>query len=62
MASRHLLTIVSGAAALLLFVSAAAHSASARLPWAATSGLHFVEAVINADNYRAAAGGLALKK
>jgi putative membrane protein len=32
------------------------------LPWAATSGIHFVEAVINADNYRAKAGGLAMKK
>ena len=62
MANRHLLTIVSGAAALLLLVSAAPHNASARLPWAATSGLHFVEAVINADNYRAKAGGLAMKK
>jgi putative membrane protein len=62
MANRHLLTIVSGAAALLLLVSSAGHSASTRLPWAATSGLHFVEAVINADNYRAKAGGLAMKK
>jgi putative membrane protein len=61
MAHRHLLTIVSGAA-LLLLASSAAYAASARLPWAATSGLHFVEAVINADNYRAKAGGLAMKK
>ena len=62
MANRHLLSIVSAAASLLLLVSAAPHNASARLPWAATSGLHFVEAVINADNYRAKAGGLAMKK
>jgi putative membrane protein len=33
-----------------------------RIPWAATSGLHFVNAVVAADNYRAAAGGLAVKK
>jgi putative membrane protein len=32
------------------------------MPWAATSGLHFVDAVVAADNYRAAAGGLAAKK
>ena len=38
------------------------HAASTRLPWAATSGLHFVEAVVNADNFRAQAGGLAMKK
>jgi putative membrane protein len=56
------LTIASGAAALLLLTSAAPHNASAPLPWAATSGLHFVEAVVNADNYRAKAGGLAMKK
>ena len=62
MAHRHSFSIVSGAAALLLLVSSAGHSASTRLPWAATSGLHFVEAVINADNYRAKAGGLAMKK
>ena len=61
MANRHL-SIVSGAAVLLVLVSSAGHSASTRLPWAATSGLHFVEAVINADNYRAKAGGLAMKK
>ena len=61
MANRHSFSIVSGAA-LFLLVSSAGHSASARLPWAATSGLHFVEAVINADNYRAKAGGLAMKK
>jgi len=68
MANRHLLsignglTIVSGAAALLLLASSVWHPASARLPWAATSGLDFVEAVINADNYRAKAGGLAMTK
>lgn len=68
MANRHLLgilrglSIVSGAAALLLPAMSAGHTASTRLPWAATSGLHFVEAVVNADNYRAKAGGLAMKK
>jgi putative membrane protein len=68
MANRHLLTVVnglsiaSGAAALLLLATSAAYTSSTRLPWAATSGLHFVEAVVNADNYRAKAGGLAMKK
>ena len=57
MANRYL-TILSASAALILIAS----SALARLPWAATSGVHFVEAVINADNYRAKAGGLAMKK
>lgn len=62
MANRQL-PIVCGAAALLLLASSTfTHAASTRLPWAATSGLHFVEAVVNADNYRAKAGGLALKK
>ena len=61
MLKRHL-TIVSAAAALVTFASTVASSASARLPWAATSGLHFVEAIVNADNYRAAAGGLAIKR
>ena len=61
MANRHLPTV--GAAALLLLAgSAAAQPAPTRLPWAATSGLHFVEAVVNADNYRAQAAGLAIKK
>jgi putative membrane protein len=36
--------------------------AEARVPWAATSSLHFIDAVVTGDNYRAAAGGLALKK
>ena len=58
MANRYRLMIVSASAALILIAS----SASARLPWAATSGPDFVEAVINADNYRAKAGGLAMKK
>ena len=61
MANRHLLT-VSAAALLLLAGSVTAYAESTRLPWAATSGLHFVEAVVNADNYRAQAGGLAMKK
>src|ERR1700754_2555387 len=58
MVNRHPLTILSAATALVLTATAA----SARLPWAATSGLHFVEAIANADNYRAQAAGLAMKK
>jgi predicted outer membrane protein len=62
MAAHHHLGIVSATVTFVLLASPAAHAASARLPWAASSGLHFVEAVVNADNYRAAAGGLAMKK
>lgn len=58
MANRHPLTVLSATAALVLIAS----SASARLPWAATSGLDFVQAIANADNYRAQAAGLAMKK
>ena len=61
MANRFL-PIVSAVALLLLAGSVTAYAESTRLPWAATSGLHFVEAVVNADNYRAQAGGLAMKK
>jgi putative membrane protein len=50
------------AAGLVLLASAAADPALARTPWAATSGLHFVDAVVAVSNYRAAAGGLAMKK
>lgn len=60
MANRHHLIIAS--AAIVLLAGSAVEPVSARLPWAATSGLHFVEAIVNADNYRAAAGGLAMKK
>jgi putative membrane protein len=51
-------------AAPLVFALAAcaARPGSARLPWAATSGVHFVEAVVEADNYRVAAAGVALKR
>jgi putative membrane protein len=62
MAHRRHASIVSGRVALGLLASAAMHPADARLPWAATSGLHFVDAVVASDNYRAAAGGLAMKK
>jgi putative membrane protein len=62
MANRHSLTIATAGAALMLLVNATAQPAAARLPWAATSSLDFVQAVANADNYRAAAGGLAMKK
>lgn len=62
MANRHHLNIVSATAAFVLLGSFAAQPASARLPWAATSSPDFVQAVANADNYRAAAGGLAMKK
>lgn len=62
MANRLSFTVASGAAALVLLAHSGTHAASARRPWAATSGIHFVEAVVNADNYRAKAGGLAMKK
>ena len=62
MANRHHFKILSAGLGFVLLASSATDSAFARLPWAATSGLHFVEAVVNADNYRAAVGGLAMKK
>ena len=62
MANRQHLTFISATAAMLLFAGSAVHSASPRLPWAATSSVDFIEAVANADNYRAQAGGLAMKK
>ena len=60
--AHHPLNAASWTVALVLLASVPAQAASGRLPWAATSGLHFVEAVVAADNYRAAAGGLAMKK
>jgi hypothetical protein len=60
--NRHHLNIVSGIVALVLLASSAMHPVLGRIPWAATSGLHFVDAVVAADTYRAAAGGLAVKK
>ena len=62
MANRQHLRTLSGTLAVVVLAGSAAHAASARLPWAATSGLHFVDAIVAADNYRAAAGGLAIKK
>ena len=62
MANRLYLTIAGAAVAFGLLVSSAVKPASVRLPWAATSGLHFIEAIVNADNYRAAASGIAIKK
>src|SRR5262245_37681472 len=62
MAPRHQFSTLSGTAALVLFAGFCTHAAAAQLPWAATSGLFFVDAVVAADNYRAAAGGLAIKK
>jgi len=62
MATRHHLQILSGTLGFVVLLTTATQSAEAPLPWAATNGLHFVEAVINADNYRAAASGLAIKK
>ena len=47
---------------LALASNAAAWPVKVRLPWAATSGVHFVEAIVEANNYRAAAAGLALRK
>jgi len=61
MANRLHLGSLIGTLSLVLAASGATHEAVARLPWAATSGLHFVDAVVAADNYRAAAGGLAVK-
>jgi putative membrane protein len=61
MANREPLGRFIGILSFALIASSALHAAPARLPWAATSGLHFVEAVVAADNYRAAAGGLAMK-
>jgi putative membrane protein len=61
MRNTHHLKRLSGTVALVLLASFPAHG-SARLPCAATSGLHFVDAVVAADNYRAKAGGLAWKK
>jgi putative membrane protein len=53
-----------GAAMLLAFSTCAMAPAvsGARLPWAATNGLAFVDAVVAANNYSGAAGGLAIKK
>ncbi|HMI96563.1 MAG TPA: DUF4142 domain-containing protein [Micropepsaceae bacterium] len=62
MTNRHHLNIVSGTVALVLLAISVPHPVWGRIPWAATSGLHFVNAVVAADNYGAAAGGLAGKK
>jgi len=62
MANRHHLHLLCGTLAVVLLASSAPRPALARVLWAATSGLHFVEAAVNADNYRAAVGGLAMKK
>ena len=61
-ANLHHLGILTGAVAFVLLAISAVQPALARLPWAATSGLHFVDAVVAADNYWAEAGGLAMKK
>jgi putative membrane protein len=53
---------IVGATVALLLGGAAARGAPDRLPRAAHNGLEFVQAVVNADNYRAEAGGLAMKK
>jgi len=62
MAHRHHFRTLTATVALAMVAASLARPAHARLPWAATSGLHFVEEVVNADNYRAAAAGLAMKK
>jgi len=62
MANGHHFDAVSRTMALVLLASCATDPAFGQLPWAATSGLHFVDAVVAADNYRAAAAGLAMKK
>ena len=40
----------------------AAQPVFGRIPWAATNGQHFVEAVVNADNYRMRAAALAMRR
>ena len=62
MAPRRPFTTLSGTMALVLFAGLCTNAEGAQLPWAATSGLFFVDEVVAADNYRAAAGGLAIKK
>ena len=62
MANRHPLHSLGRILALALLACLTVHPAMARLPWAAKSGVHFVDAVVAADNYRAKAGGLAMKK
>ena len=62
MASRYRTKFSGLAAVLAAFVGFAAQPAQGRLPWAATSGTHFVAAVVNADNYRMKAAALALKR
>jgi predicted outer membrane protein len=62
MARRHHLKTLSATMAVALVAGALPNTAWGRMPWAATSSVHFVETVANADNYRAAAGGLAMKK
>src|SRR5687767_13244807 len=62
MANGHHFSAVSRTVALVLLATCAANPAFGQLPWAATSGLHFVGAVVAADNYRAVAAGLAMKK
>jgi putative membrane protein len=62
MANRPRFHAMSAIAALVLIGSFALGPAVARLPWAATSGTHFVEAIINADNYRMKAAALAVTK
>lgn len=55
----------SALGAVLVFALAAnaeARPVKARLPWAATSGVHFVEAIVEANNYRATAAGIAIRK
>jgi putative membrane protein len=54
--------LIVATVALGLLVGSAAPAAPTRLPWAATSGFHFIHEIVAADNFRAAAGGLAIKK
>lgn len=54
--------IVSAAVLLPLSACATVSHEGARLPWAATNGFDFLNAVVEANNYQAAAGGLAMKK
>ena len=47
---------------LVTLASFTAHPALGHLPWAGSSGTDFVEATVNADNYRMRAAALAMKR
>src|SRR5262249_44585640 len=59
MSKRYHFGIVGVALAFVFFTNGIANAELVRV---AHNGLDFVQAVVNADNYRAEAGGLAMKK